>query len=641
MSSPKQHNATEAEARQTAEQARETTWQKPSFLRELFLGNLRMDYIDPFPGAGVPERPEYTALREGFRNFLLTELDPLEIDATGEFPEGIIEKLAELGALGMNIPSAYGGQGLSKTEYSRTGLMYSGYEGSIFGFLSPHQSVGVPECLKLFGTEAQKQHYLPRCAQGAVSAFALTETDVGSDPARVASTLEATPDGDGWFLNGEKVWCTNGTVAELLVVIARHKESNKLSAVLVETSWPGVRVAHRCRFMGMSALQNAVITFDDVRVPKDNLIGAEGKGLRIALTALNTGRLSVPYAAVGVAKKGLEVARTWSASRVQWGKALGEHEAISLKLGDMAATVFGMESAIELACQLCDSKEFDIRLEAAAAKEWNTCRAWDILDDVMQIRGGRGYEKETSLRARGEQPMPVERLMRDWRVARIFEGASEIMHLLMAREAVDKHLEIAGALVLPGKHLGQKLAALPRIAAFYGTWYPSRYLSLRGRFGYGEYGKLARHVRFVDRACRRLARAAFHGMVRFGPGLEQRQGFLFRWVDIAMELYIMAAVCARAHTLLEQAAPEAASAERLADTACRNARRKVRLLFHALWHNDDTTRRTLGLEVLRGEHLWAEAGIITLDEAAAATRNTGEPALAGVTGEENRGHEEH
>jgi alkylation response protein AidB-like acyl-CoA dehydrogenase len=640
MKSTAHHNATEAEARATAEQARETTWKKPSFLKELFLGNLRMEYIDPFPGVGAPERSEFTALRERLRRFLLEELDPLEIDATGEFPEGIIEKLAELGALGMNIPAEYGGQGLTKTEYSRTGVMYSGYEGSIFGFLSPHQSVGVPECVKLFGTEAQKQHYLPRCAHGAVSAFALTEADVGSDPARVSSTLEETPDGEGWFLNGEKVWCTNGLVAELLVVIARHKETNKLSAVIVETAWPGVRVAHRCRFMGMSALQNAVITFDDVRVPKENIIGGEGKGLRIALTALNTGRLSVPYAAVGVAKKGLEVARTWASSRVQWGKPLAEHEAISHMLGDMAATVFGMETAIELACQLCDSKKYDIRLEAAAAKEWNTCRAWDILDNVMQIRGGRGYEKESSLLARGEQPMPVERLLRDWRVARIFEGASEIMHLLMAREAVDKHLDIAGPLVLPGKSVGEKLAALPRIAAFYGTWYPTRYISLRGRFGYGEYGALAKNVRFIDRACRRLARAAFHGMVYFGPGLERRQGFLFRWVDIAMELYIMAAVCARAHTLREQNAPEAASAARLADVACRNARRKIHTLFHALWHNDDNARREAGLEVMRGEHTWAEHGIITLEEAETARKNVSEPGLAGVIGG-NGDREEH
>lgn len=628
------HDASAAESRQVAEAARQKEWRKPSFLRDLYLGRFRFEMVHPFPGLETPERAEYTQFREQLKQYFLDHVDPLEIDATGEFPEDFIERLNELGALGMNIPADYGGMGFSKTEYCQTSTLSASYEGSVFGFLSPHQSVGVPECLKLFGTEAQKQKYLTQCAHGAVSAFALTESDVGSDPARVTATLETTEDGAAYSLNGRKVWCTNGTVAKLLVVVARHRETGKLSAVLVETAWEGVEVEHRCRFMGMSALQNAVIGFENVRVPKENLIGKEGQGLRIALTALNTGRLSVPYAVLGVAKKALEVARTWAASRVQWGKPIGEHEAVALKLAEMAAKVYGMEAAVDLACRMTDTHEFDVRLEAAAAKEWNTCRVWEILDDTVQILGGRGYEKETSLLARGERAYPSERMMRDWRVARIFEGSSEIMHLLMAREAVDKHLEIADDLVEPAQPWAKRLAALPRAALFYARWYPAQWIDWRGRFGYGEFGRFARHLRYINRASRKLARQIFYGMVYHGAALEHRQGFLFRWVDAAMELHVMSAGISRALTLQSLGKPDANAALDTADLLCRIGRRNVEQLVHNLWHNEDAAKRQFASALLAARYTALESGIITLAEAEAAQsekRNNGYGCYAEVT----------
>jgi len=610
---PKQQ-PTEAESRAVAEASRQKEWRKPSFMKELFLGRFHFDWLSPFPGLADAPRPEFSRFSEDFRSFLLSEIDPLEIDAQGEFPPHVIGRLAELGALGLNIPVEYGGLGFTKTEYCQTMELSSPYEGSLMGFLSPHQSVGVPECVKLFGTEEQKREYLPRCARGDVSAFALTERDVGSDPARLTTTLENTPDGNGYLLTGEKLWCTNGTCAKLLVVMARHKESGKISAVIVEAEAPGVRIEQRCRFMGLSALQNGVLSFDQVRVPKSALIGKEGMGLRIALTALNTGRLSVPYGSVGCAKKCLEVVRTWGAERQQWGKPLGEHEAVAHMIADIAALTYAMESVILLACRLTDEHKLDLRLESAAAKEWNTSRAWDVVDATMQARGGRGYEKESSLLARGERPMPVERLMRDMRVARIFEGASEIMHLLMAREAVDKHLDVAGALVDAKASWGQKLAALPRCASFYSRWYTSQWIRPSAWFAFAGYGRFAKDLRFVERASRRLARAAFHGMVYYGPGLEQRQGFLFRWVDIAMELFAMSASISRAHGMLEQRLPNAEQAATLATTFCAGSRLKVEALFTSLWKNTDTAKTQLASEVLRGDHTWLESGIITLAE---------------------------
>jgi alkylation response protein AidB-like acyl-CoA dehydrogenase len=616
MSAEKQRNVSEAEARQVAEDSRQKEWRKPSFMKELFLGNFRFDWISPFPNYGRPERTEYLEFVARLKQYFLEEIDPIAIDENGEFPPDAIDRLAEIGALSMNMPKEYGGMGFSKSEYCRTMELSASYEGSLMGFLSPHQSVGVPECVKLFGTEEQKQEYLPRCARGEVSAFALTESGAGSDPARLETTLAEDPDDPAfWLLNGEKVWCTNGLVAKLLIVMARHKETGQISAVIVETEWPGVEIAHRCRFMGLSALQNGVLTFNNVRVPKANVLGAPGKGLRIALTALNTGRLSIPYGALSCAKKALEMSRVWAAERQQWGKPLVEHEAIALKLARMAATTFAMEAVIDLACQLTDNARHDTRLESAASKEFNTSRAWNLIDDAMQIRGGRGYEKESSLIARGERAMPVERLMRDMRVQRIFEGASEIMHLLMAREAVDKHLEVAGAFVDPKASLATKLAALPRVAAFYAAWYPRTLFGIKGWTGYGEYGPLAPHLRYIHRASKRLARQAFHGMLCYQAGLEKRQGFLFRWVDIAMELYAMAALCSRVHAMREAKQPEAEGATELCDVFCRMAAANCDRLFHELWHNDDPAQAALAKAVAAGKYTWTERGIVSLEEA--------------------------
>ncbi len=518
----------------------------------------------------------------------------------------------------MNLPRDYAGQGFSKFEYCKVMELSAGYEGSIMGFLSPHQSVGVPECLKLFGTPEQKQRFLPLAATTHVTAFALTEPDVGSDPARLTTSLETTPEGDAYLLNGEKLWCTNGLDARLLVVMARHKETQKISAIVVETDTPGVEITHRCHFMGLRALRNGVMRFTNVRVPKANLIGEEGAGLRIALTALNTGRLSIPYGSVGTAKKALECARTWAAERTQWGHPIGKHEAIAHKLSHMAAKVFAMESIAELCCHLADEGKVDFRIEAAAAKEYNTCRVWEIVDETMQMRGGRGYETEQSLRARGERPMPVERMMRDTRISKIFEGASEIMHLIMAREAVDTHLQVAGAMVNPKATTAEKLRALPGIVAFYGAWYPRQYVGLRGWFGFSEFAALAPHMRFVERHGRKAARQIFHAMARYGPKLEKKQAFLFRWVDIALELFAMTVVCARANTWRQIDDPRADHAQELADVFCRNARRRVADLERALWQNDDDANTTLAAGVMEGRYQWLEDGIITLAETEAA-----------------------
>lgn len=606
----------EQESRDVAEAARETEWTAPSFVRELFLGNLRMDLISPFPRQSADDKAKTDAYMAKLRAFI-EDVDSDAIDRTGELPEDVVQGLRDLGAFGLKIPEEYGGIGLSQTGYGRTIGMVTSKDGNLTALLSAHQSIGVPQPLKMFGTPEQKKKYLPRLAKGAISAFALTEPGVGSDPAALSTTAVPTEDGEAFILNGEKLWCTNGTMAELLVVMARTpnkikngKEIPQITAFIVETDSPGVEITNRCRFMGLKALQNAVITFKDVRVPRENIIWGEGKGLKLALITLNTGRLTLPMSAAYGAKVAVEIARKWAAERVQWGAAIGKHDAVAQMLGGMAADAFAIESMAELSSALADQAKNDIRLEAAIAKLWTTEVGWRIVDDLLQIRGGRGYETADSLAARGEVPIAVERMMRDFRINRIFEGSSEIMRLFIAREAVDTHLNVAGDMIKPGISTGQKIGAMAKAGAWYAGWLPKRFIGSGQRPGaYGEFGTLAGHVRFIERNSRKLARNMFYAMGKYQAKLEKKGHLLGRFVDIGAELYAMSCAVVRAHDMRD--GPNAREAQILADVFCRRARLKVKHLFHDVWENADDPTYKLAQQVLEGRHAFLEEGAVT------------------------------
>src|SRR3954471_21576409 len=610
------HIASEEEARDVAESARETDWAGHSFARDIYLGRFSLDLIHPAGRHDLEEAARAKPFLDKLREFLV-RVDSDMIDRTGNIPEEYVNELRAMGAFGIKIPREYGGLGLHYDSYVKAMAMVTSKDGSLTALLSAHQSIGLPQPLALFGNEEQKKKYFPRMAKGAISAFALTEVDAGSDPANLRLTATLTEDGKHYILNGEKLWCTNGTRADLFVVMARTpdvvvngKAKKQITAFIVERDWPGVEVVHRCRFMGLKAIENGVIGFRNVKVPRENILWGEGKGLKLALITLNTGRLTLPASVAGGSKALLEMARTWATERVQWGAPIGKHEAVAHKLSMMAANTFAMESISALTVDLAMRGNYDIRLEAAIAKMYNTEHGWRIVDDALQIRGGRGYETADSLRARGERPIPVERAMRDSRINLIFEGSSEIMRLFIAREAVDHHFKTAFALVDPKATGADRWAAFGRIMKFYPRWYPTRWIG-RGQVPgtYHEFGELAGHLRFAERHSRKLGRALFHAMVRFGPRLERRQLVLFRGVDIGAELFAIGATCVRAHALAKEGRKEALA---LADLFCRESRRRIGKLFDDFYGSDDGAMYKVAQQVLRGEHAWMEDGIMSM-----------------------------
>jgi len=605
-----------AAALELTEASREGHWEYPTFAGALFMGEFPWKLIHPYPQKPGDRDERGEEFLKKFQAFLRESVDPDEIDRTGEIPDSVIEGLAELGAFGIKIPQEYGGLGLKQQYYTRAAMLAGSYCGNVSALLSAHQSIGVPQPLLQFGTEEQKRRFLPRCAAGEISAFALTEDGVGSDPARMETTADPTEDGEHFVINGSKLWCTNGIKAKLLVVMAktppkikRGREVNQISAFVVDVDTPGVKVTHRCRFMGLKALYNAVIEFKDVKVPRSNIIAGEGKGLRVALTTLNIGRLTLPANCVGGIRACINMARQWANQREQWGATIGKHGAIADKLARMSSTLFAVDAMTMLTSVLVDRKETDIRIEAAMSKMMGSEATVDIIYDTMQIIGGRGFETAHSLAARGDYPFPIERGMRDNRINTIFEGSSEIMRLFLAREAMDPHLKAAGEAVNTKLPMGRRLKAAMKAAGFYVTWYPKQWLPFGGPSTSGLEAGLAKQVRYVAKTSRKLARRMFHAMLRLGPRLEREQILLGRFVGVGTELFAIAASCARAQHLINQGKDRAETLA-LVDHFCRESRLRVDEFFRGIRKNNDAVGYKLAQNILGNGASWMTDEVI-------------------------------
>jgi alkylation response protein AidB-like acyl-CoA dehydrogenase len=568
---------------------------QPSVVGQLFAGEPDFALLRPFPEQPPSDRAIGDQFCARVERFLRERVDPLKIEREATIEPHLYREAAEIGLFGMTIPPEFGGLGLSQTNYDRVLTLVASYCNIFALVLSVHQSIGVARPIMMFGTDEQKREWLPRLARGELSAFALTEPNIGSDPANMATS--ARLEGDEYVIDGEKLWCTNSPIARVIILTARVE--GRITAFIVEMDRPGVELLHRCEFMGCRGIENGWVRFSGVRVPRQNVLGEVGRGLRIALTLLNVGRVSVASICLGMAKQMLEPTISWANERQAFGKPIGQHELNSHKIARMAADVFAMEAVNELVAGMIDRGRADFRMEAATAKLFCSERLWSVVDTAVQVRGGRGYERADSLAARGEAPVPVEQVFRDARLYLIGEGSSEILKLFIAREALDPHIGRATAL-LEANAVG-KVREVGKLARFYTEWYARRLLPEKR----SEHPDDPPHFRYVRSTSRRLARTVFRQMARYNLSLERRQAIVARLAAIAVELFVIAAVASRAETK-----PDATP---LAEQAIRDARARIDESFRGLARNDDARTTQLGLAVLNGEYGWLAEGSVRRD----------------------------
>lgn len=608
-------NSEMRQALEVTEEARQKEWAEQTFAGELFLGKFNPAPLFPFPEQTAEEKKIGDDVIEPLMAYLAKHLDPEEVDATREIPKEVIAEMGRMGIFALKVPKKYNGLGFSQTNYNRLVMRVASYCGATAVLISAHQSIGVPQPVKLYGTEEQKQRILPMFRQGKISAFALTELDVGSDPARMTAEAKLSEDGSHYILNGKKLWCTNGTIADIIVVMAKTapkivkgKEKQQISAFILDMKTPGVKVVQRCEFMGLGGIYNGMIEFTNVKIPKENLLWEEGRGLALALGTINVGRLTLPAACTGAAKQCLSIVRRFGEDRVQWGMPIGLHEAGRAKISYIAATTLAMEAMTWLTSDWADKGNIDIRIEAAMAKLFTTEELWKIVDMTMQIRGGRGYEKGRSLKARGEVPYPVERMMRDCRINRILEGTSEIMKLFLAREAMDPHLKRLMPLMSKSSSFTDKIKTFGSAFWHYLKWFPKQKFPYFSQQRHPEAGELEPYFKYIEQASHRMAASLFEAMAKYQQHLEKKQLLLGRLMEIGTDLFAMS--CCIAYAVhLNKKAPQDKSAIELADYFCAIAKRRIEKRFHKLSHNDDKKGDKVAEDVILKKYRWLEKGV--------------------------------
>jgi alkylation response protein AidB-like acyl-CoA dehydrogenase len=606
-------NKAEREALEVSEDARSMeSIDSKNFIRELFAGRFCPKIINPFPEQSSNDKKIGDLYLKKLETFLIRNVDPVKIDEEQKIPDKVIRGLAKLGIFGLKIEKKYGGLEFSQVNYNRVISLVASYCSSTAVLISAHQSIGVATPLKYHGTKEQRQKFLPKIAKGAISA------GVGSDPAQMKTTAKLAKDKKYYILNGEKLWITNGPIADLIVVMAQTapkiingKERKQISAFIVETKSKGFSIKSKCSFMGLRGISNGLLSFNNVKVPKENLIWDEGKGLKLALETLNSGRLAIPAAALGMSKQALRFAKVWANKRVQWGSAIGKHEAVASKLNKIAINIFAIEAITWLTSNLLDKGRHDVKIEAAVAKLFSSEASWEIADDALQIRGGRGYETTRSLKDRKDQATSFDRMLRDSRINRIIEGTSEIMYLLLAREALDMHLKVGGKLLLPGTPLFEKIKTLFKAGFFYLRWYPSQWINLSCiPFRHLRYGKFANDYRYVERKSHKLARKLFHKMMRHQIKLEKKQLLLSRFINIGIELFVISAIGSYANYLMKSDSGNSETYLLLAKNYIRLSKDKIKRNFYLIKHNNDKDNYRLARNILSNNYNWFEENIV-------------------------------
>ncbi len=570
-----------------------------SFMRSLCMGEIEEEIVHPFP---EPKPAEAETLRAVFGT-VKAMLEPrakdlVAWDRKGEMPREFVDELRSAGLFGLVVPEEFGGMGFGSTAYARCLQEIAHHDASVALTVGAHSSIGMRGLL-LFGTDEQKRRYLPRLATGElVAAFCLTEPSAGSDAASIKTT--AVRDGDDWVLNGEKIWITNGGIADFFTVFAKTSLEGRghITAFIVTRDMKGVTTGPHEDKMGIRASSTTSVSLEDVRVPAANVLGEEGKGFKVAMRILNAGRTGLGGGSVGGMKRIIELASAQARERSQFGRPIGSFGLVQEKLGQMVVDCYVAESVVNLVAGIIDRGFEDYAVEAAISKVLATECLFRTADEALQIAGGGGYMRE----------LPYERIVRDVRINRIFEGTSEILRLFIALTAMNDVAEelkdvaasVRGIFDDPIKGFGvlsdyarrrARLATgLPRAKARWTLLHPS----------------LAEEAAQFEGAATALARAADRTLRKHGKGIIEAQLATKRLADVMIDLFALAAVLSRVSTAIENHGVEAAARERdVLRAFAAQARRRVEAGFAAIDENEDDAIRGLAQHVLEaGKYTW-------------------------------------
>lgn len=599
---------------------------------DLFRGKLRLDLLFEWKNKTPAKNPELekmlNLLKEFItKNYALAE----EIEKTKEIPDWAIQWFCDNGYFGLKLPKEYGGMDFMQSEYMQVLQLVATWSGAIVALLSASNTIGVGWPIVASGSPEQKARWLPIIARSP-SGFAFTEEKAGSDPGKMESYGRRHKDAFGntlgYHLNGRKLWTTNGPkndskyISPVIIVIAKivddpeelkNPKCKNFGAFIVPSDWPGIKIVQRCDFAGLYGIYNGVTDFENVYLPKKYLLGKkqlengevlyeqEGDGFRIALQALNSGRITLAGACVAMAKNCVEVGAWWGNTRFQWNKFIGKHEAVGsgILAKDLAET-FALEAMVWFASMQADQHR-ECRMEAATCKVLASEKLFDIADNLLQIRGGRGYETAASLAKRGEPPVPVERWWRDARINRIFEGESgALLRMFTVGEGLNDY--VARGLIFDEK--GQYWEQFKTIVGF-GKDLVMLNIPSRLNGSSSQIPKvLQRHLSFVEQSTRKLARVIILTCKKYGKKLMYKQLTLMRFFQIAAELYAMATTCAYSAYRGNE------SQLGIADLYCQMARDRMAKEFEALNNNCDSDSRVVAAELLNGSYnSWLKTGI--------------------------------
>lgn len=602
-----------------------------SFMAGLFVGKPDFSLL-----LTPEEPPEQKAAWERYRprleTFLRTHVDPDEIERTAKIPDSVLKGLFALGAFGMKIPKEYGGLGFSYTNYGRALMLIASWSNILALTVAVPQSIGIAMPLLLFGTEEQKRKYLPIVASEAISAFALTESLTGSDAANVQTDAVLDSSGTVFVVNGEKLWCTNGSIARYVTLIARVPakrtqqdgqilwipvpegkggEDQVHTAFILDMETPGVWVRQRCQFEGCRGIENAYMTFTNVRIPAANVIGEVGRGLKYALTILNVGRaVSIPAICLGMAKQAWQPTLDHANTRMTFQKPLSDRQTQRMRLGRMAVNLFMMEALASSVWRMADQHSYDVRIEAAIAKIFCSEKTIQFLKDAQIIFGGMGYETADSKRVRGEPAFGIEQLVRDAEMYRIGEGATDILRPFVAREGVSPHLDRVQRYMNEEVNRGERLVELLKLARIYVPWYMSLWwgkaLPDRTEF---HHQKVRQLLSYVEQSSRRLACAIFWAMVRHGEQLRDDQGRQNRIETVGEDLLAITT------SALWASSQERANADEqvweLVEHFAADAKVRIdRAISELRGYNGDDIPTTIGRHTVEGNYAGLSHGII-------------------------------